>query len=216
MSESMREQLIRFVADLKEEGERVTWEAVAVRCKAKFSNVQGLSLTPNAIRKRYNDWIKQSESSQSSEDSKESGMINVEDRKQLLKELMEEMEDYVEERVQMVIERVSAQVAERVFEEKIAKLQNAKIIPSSEGHGYPPAPPLPETVQGTRRHAVPRGKIAGTVDAGLLELFENERKERGYNMSRMLDVVLWNYFCIGKPDKPKMSFELSEPSDKEA
>jgi len=69
---------------------------------------------------------------------------------------------------------------------------------------------MPDTVEGTRRHTVPRGKLAGTVDAALLELFESERKERGFTVSRMLDVVIWNYFSIGKTESPRLSFELSE------
>ena len=31
---------------------------------------------------------------------------------------------------------------------------------------------------------MPRGKLAGTVDAALLELFESERKERGFTVSQ--------------------------------
>ena len=71
---------------------------------------------------------------------------------------------------------------------------------------------MPDTVEGTRRHTVPRGKLAGTVDSALLELFESERKERGFSVSRMLDVVIWTYFSIGRPEPPKLSFELSESS----
>jgi hypothetical protein len=215
MSESMREKLIRFVADLKKD-KKVSWEQVAERCRERFPNAEGVSLTANAVRKRYNARLKELETFQPVTGSKESEMISAEVKEQLRQELIEAMEDYVEERVQMVIERVSAQVAERVFDEKIAKLQNVPTIASSEGDGYPPAPPMPETVQGSRRHAFPRGKIAGTVDAALLELFEKERKERGCNVSRMLDIVLWNYFGHGKCEKPKMSFELSEPSENQA
>jgi hypothetical protein len=126
------------------------------------------------------------------------------------------LEDAIEDYVRHIVERVSAEVAGRVFDEKIANLQNVPTSEKSQSQGYPPAPPLPETVTGTRRYAVPRAKIAGTVDAELLDLFEKERKERGYNVSRMLDVVLWNYFGIEKSEKPKLSFELSEPSDHEA
>ena len=50
------------------------------------------------------------------------------------------------------------------------------------------------------------------LDSALLELFESERKERGFSVSRMLDVVIWNYFSIGKTEPPKLSFELSEGS----
>lgn len=59
---------------------------------------------------------------------------------------------------------------------------------------------------------MPRGKLSGTVDASLLKLFEDERRERGYNISRMLDVVLWKYFSITKQEKPGLSLESSEGS----
>jgi hypothetical protein len=216
MSENMREELVRFVADLKEQDEKVTWEAIAARCKEKFPKAEGVSLTANAIRKRYNASLKRSESSQPSEDNKGSRMITVQDKDQLLKELMEGLEDLIEDHVRGIIERVSTEVARRVFDEKITKVKNVPILDRSQDRGYPPAPALPETVKGTRRHAVQRGKVAGTVDAELLELFERERKERGCSVSRMLDIVIWNYFGIGKPEKPKLSFELSEPSDNKA
>ncbi len=124
-------------------------------------------------------------------------------------ELVVYIEDYIEEYVRPIIERVSRETAERVFEEKLSNLQK---IPVATSAGYPPAPPLPETVAGTRRHTVQRGKLAGTVDSALQDLFETERQERGCSVSRMLDIVLWNYFSMGKPERPKMSFELSEHS----
>jgi len=216
MSENMKEELDQFVADLRKQDEKATWEQVSERCRERFPNVQGLSLTPNALRKRHNARLRESEPSQASDNNKESLMIGVQHKDQLLKELMEGLEDSIEDYIRGIIERVSAEVAGKVFEEKIATLQTVQAIGRSESPGYPPAPPLPETLKGTRRHTIQRVKIAGTVDAALLDLFENERKERGYNTSRMLDVVLWNYFGIGKPDKPEMSFELSEPSDNKA
>lgn len=209
MSENMKEDLIQFVADLKKENRKISWESIADRCNRKFPKAEGVSLTPNAIRKRYHGWLKRSESSQPSENDEESQMITVQNKDQLLKELMEGLEELIEDHVRGLIERVSSETATRVFDEKIAKLQNVPTITSSESQQYPPAPALPETVEGTRRHAVQRKKIAGTVDAALLNLFEHERKQRGYNVSRMLDVVLWNYFCIDRVEKPKLSFELS-------
>jgi hypothetical protein len=210
MSENIREQIDRFVADVKRENEKISWEQVSARCRERFPNAKGVSLTPNALRKRYNVSLR-SEPSQRSENNKGSRMITVQDKDQLLKELMEGLEDLIEDHVRAVIERVSAQVAGRVFDEKIANLQNVPILGRSQSEGYPPAPPLPETVKGTRRHAVQRGKIAGTIDVELLELFERERKERGCSASRMLDIAIWNYF-----GKPKLSFELSEPSYSQA
>src|SRR5208337_3420169 len=108
---------------------------------------------------------------------KESQMITVRDKNQLLKELMEVLEDSIEDYIRPILERVCGEVAGRVFDEKIANLQNVQILGEGQGQGYPPAPPLPETIQGTRRHAVPRGKVAGTVDAHLLDLLEDERRE---------------------------------------
>jgi hypothetical protein len=128
-------------------------------------------------------------------------------KSQLPQELMDYVENYIEEYVRPIIERVSTETAEKVLEEKFSLLQKG---PLTTSEGYLPAPPMPETVEGTRRHTVPRGKLAGTVDSSLLELFESERKERGFTVSRMLDVVLWNYFSIGKTESPKLSFELSE------
>lgn len=129
------------------------------------------------------------------------------DKEQLRRELVGFIENYIEKDMRPVIERVSTEAAERVFEEKFSNLQKSS-VPTSEGHL--PAPPMPDTVKGTRRHTVARGKLAGTVDASLLQLFENERRERGCSVSRMLDIVIWNYFSIGQPEPPKLSFELSE------
>ncbi len=129
-------------------------------------------------------------------------------KEQLRQELMEGLKSYIEECLKGVVEGICVEVSERVFQEKFLNFQNLTREVSPELYGYPPSPPLPETVEGTRRHTVARGKLAGTVDAALLELFENERKVRGYNVSRMLDVVLWNYFAIGKPAKPSLSFEM--------
>ena len=128
-------------------------------------------------------------------------------KEQMPKELLAYVEDYIEQYVRPIIQRVSTEAAERVFEEKFSLLQKG---PLATSEGYLPAPAMPETVEGTRRHTVPRGKLAGTVDAALLELFESERKERGFSVSRMLDVVIWNYFSIGKTESPRLSFELSE------
>ncbi|MGO9570411.1 MAG: hypothetical protein ACLP5H_23000 [Desulfomonilaceae bacterium] len=131
------------------------------------------------------------------------------DKEQLRQELVGFIENYIEKDMRPVIERVSVEAAEKVFAEKFSQLQK---VPMTTGEGVLPAPPMPDTVEGTRRHTVPRGKLAGTVDSSLLQLFENERRERGFSVSRMLDVVLWNYFSIGKAEPPKLSFELFETS----
>ena len=212
MPDSIKEKLMRFVAALKMKDSNITWDEIAEHVKERFPKTGGLPLTGNAIRKRYHVWLK-SEGSQKSENDKDRGVeIAMSQRRkgQLPDELVNYIEDYIEEYMRPVIERVSAEAAEKVFTQKFSNLQK---VPTKTSEGYPPAPPMPDTVPGTRRHTVQRGKIAGTVDSALLELFESERKERGFSVSRMLDVVLWCYFSIGQPEPPKLSFELSEPSN---
>jgi hypothetical protein len=63
-------------------------------------------------------------------------------------------------------------------------------------------PPEPTKKESSRAFIVKRAKIAGTTDQVLLDLFNQERKKLRLSASRMLDVVLWNYF-----NKPKLSFE---------
>ena len=82
--------------------------------------------------------------------------------------LLNYIENYIEEYVRPIIERVSTEAAEKVFEEKFSHLQK---VPSTTRDGYLPAPPMPETVEGTRRHTVPRGKLAGTVGLGTFRTF---------------------------------------------
>ncbi|MGB6067934.1 MAG: hypothetical protein WBG50_24265 [Desulfomonilaceae bacterium] len=216
MSESINEQLIRFVADLKSKDPKITWDDIAQRVKAKFPKAEGLSLTGNAIKKRYNNArLKESRGSKRSDNDNQGVEIAMSSKakEQLPQGLLTFIEDYIEEYMRPVIERVSTEAAEKVFEEKFSNLQKGPLATTG---GYLPAPAMPDTVEGSRRHTVPRGKLAGTVDAALLELFESERKERGFSVSRMLDAVLWNYFGIGRPKPPKLSFELSEPSHGEA
>lgn len=209
MSDSIKEQLIMFVADLKSKDPKITWDDMAQCVKVKFPKAEGLSLTGNAIKKRYNVWLKKSEGSQLSnnKDRGEEIAMSPDEKEQLPQELLNYIENYIEEYMRPVIERVSAEAAQRVFAEKFFQLQK---VPMTTSEGCLPAPPMPDTVAGTRRHTVARGKLAGTVDASLLQLFENERRERGFSVSRMLDVVLWNYFSIGRPEPPKLSFEFSE------
>lgn len=211
MAGNAKEELILFVADLKQETPTMTWDEVAERVEEQFPKAEGLSLTGNAIRKRYHSWLRKSEDSQLSDIRTQGERIAMspQDKEQIPQELLEYIENYIEEYMRPVIERVSAEAARKVFAEKFSHLQDMPEMTSTE---YPPVPPMPDTVEGSRRHTVPRGKLAGTVDAALLELFERERKQRGFSVSRMLDVVLYTYFSIGRPEPPKLSFELSEPS----
>ena len=211
IAERIKEELTQFAAELKSGNPQMTWDEIAERVQAKFPKAEGVSLTKNAIRKRYHAWLKESEGSERSFNDNQGVEIAMSQRGkgQLPPELLTFIEDYIEKDMRPVIERVSREAAEKVFEEKFSQLQK---VPMKTSEGYLPAPPIPNTVEGTRRHTVQRGKLAGTVDASLLQLFENERRERGCSVSRMLDIVIWNYFSIGQPEPPKLSFELSETS----
>jgi hypothetical protein len=70
-------------------------------------------------------------------------------------------------------------------------------------------PPRPKTHEGSRKLTVEREKLQGTCDKALFKLFETDRKARGFNVSQMLDFVLFNFF-----GKPMLSFEQTE-DDKE-
>jgi hypothetical protein len=219
MSERTKEELIAFVADLKSEDPGLTWDVIAKRVEQRFRNATGL--TGNAIRKRYRVWIRKSEDSKRSDNDNQGVETSMshKTKEQLSSEWPDDLssyiENYIEEYMRPVIERVSMEAAEKVFDEKFYNLQKVPKAASVEGHGLLPAPPMPQTVAGSRRHTTQRGKLAGTVDGNLLDLFESERKERGCSVSRMLDIIIWNYFSIGKPEPPKLSFELSEPSAEE-
>ena len=207
MSQDIKQQILRFVAALKSDKPKITWDEIAKRAHAKFPKAEGL--TGNAIRKRYYVWLRKLEDSKLSNNENQGAKITMsqKSKEQLPQELIAYIEDYVEEYVRPIIERISKEVAEKVIEEKLSYLPK---VPSTTSEGYLPAPPMPDTVPGTRRHTVQRGKLAGTVDAALLELFEKERKERGFSVSRMLDVVIWNYFSLGKPSRPRLSFETED------
>ena len=141
-------------------------------------------------------------------------MLSKDDEKsdeQLTEKIEEQIEEYFEE-MRPLFERIATEVSEKVFEEKFSQFYGPQIDLSTGVKPPPSNPPLPETIPGSRKHMVQRGKLSGTVDATLLKLFEDERRQRGYNISRMLDVVLWKYFSITKPDKTKLSFEGSEMS----
>jgi len=67
------------------------------------------------------------------------------------------------------------------------------------------APPRPRTRHGSRRHVKDRVKLQGTCDRALFELFEQDRHARGFNISQMIDFILYNYY-----GKPRLSFEEDE------
>jgi hypothetical protein len=72
------------------------------------------------------------------------------------------------------------------------------------------APPRPRTVKGTRKLAVPRRKLQGTCDSALFELFENERQSRGFNVSQMIDFILYHHY-----GQPRLSFETEDRESKQ-
>jgi hypothetical protein len=67
------------------------------------------------------------------------------------------------------------------------------------------APPQPRTVFGTREQVARQTEIAARCDSELLELFERDREERGYDRDRMMDFVLYNYY-----DRPALSFQIAK------
>jgi hypothetical protein len=136
---------------------------------------------------------------------------NRQSDEQLTEKIEDRIEEYFEE-MRPLFERIATDVSEKVFKERFSQFQESQLLLSTEDQSPPSNPPLPETIPGTRKHLVPREKLSGTVDAALFKLFEDERRQRGYNISRMLDVVLWNYFSTTRPEKTKLSFESSDSS----
>lgn len=81
---------------------------------------------------------------------------------------------------------------------------------SGEHEGIADVPPEPQRTKGSksRAHIVKRGKLSGTIDQALLDLFEAERKARGVSVSRMIDIAMWRAY-----NYPPLSFEQSESSE---
>lgn len=65
-------------------------------------------------------------------------------------------------------------------------------------------PPRPRTQFGSRAIRVERSEVRASCDAALFDLFERDRKERGYDVNQMLDFVLFNFY-----DRPALSFQLA-------
>ena len=53
-----------------------------------------------------------------------------------------------------------------------------------------------------------RVKVAGTIDAQLMQRLESERKVRNISLSAMIDTMAWHYF-----GRPRLSFELSSEDE---
>src|SRR5208283_2434927 len=105
MSESTKEKLMLFIADLKSKDPQITWEEVAERVAAQFPEASGLPLTGNAIRKRYHVWLRKLEDSERSNNEDQGVKIMSRKAKEKLpQELVSYIEDYIEEYVRPILE----------------------------------------------------------------------------------------------------------------
>ncbi|MFH1114264.1 MAG: hypothetical protein V1792_10110 [Pseudomonadota bacterium] len=68
------------------------------------------------------------------------------------------------------------------------------------------APPRPRTVFGSREQVARQREITVRCDSALLDVFERDMRERGYDGDRMMDFVLYNFY-----DRPALSFQLAGP-----
>ena len=96
MSPEIKDQITRFVADLKKESPAISYADVSERVQQRFPDAGGISLTPNAIRKRYRLHVKESERSQSSETPAVAVSIDAQVRKQPYHELPERIKHDLE------------------------------------------------------------------------------------------------------------------------
>ena len=67
-------------------------------------------------------------------------------------------------------------------------------------------PPIPATVFGSREQVSARARLAATSDRALIDIFERDRRARGYDLDEMLDFVLYNFY-----DRPALSFQMTPP-----
>jgi len=102
------------------------------------------------------------------------------------------------------------EIASKIIDQKLP--QTLKELPALESASGQPleAPPRPATIPGTRKHVIPRVKLQGTCDRALFQLFEEDRRQRGYNISQMIDFILYNFY-----NKPKLGFRsnISESAE---
>jgi hypothetical protein len=101
-------------------------------------------------------------------------------------------------------EHIRAEIARRIKEVLADDVTLIKTPDPSDTRDLTP-PPRPRTMQGTRKHLVKREKLQGTCDKALFNLFEEDRNERGYNVSQMIDFILYNFY-----GKPPLSFQKDE------
>jgi len=104
-------------------------------------------------------------------------------------------------------DQIESRVAAVVDEKLKSAPDTHQPEPPNQPEG-PQPPPRPLTYRGSRKHVVERAKLQGTCDRSLFELFEKDRRNRGFNISQMLDFILFNFY-----GKPRMSFEQTRPSE---
>jgi len=93
------------------------------------------------------------------------------------------------------------EIASKIIDQKLPQtLKNLPTLEHPSNHALDP-PPRPATIPGTRKHVIPRVKLQGTCDKMLFELFEEDRRRRGYNISQMIDFILYNFY-----NKPELGF----------
>ena len=98
-------------------------------------------------------------------------------------------------------EQLESEIAHLVKEEVARMTEHIAVSHDSKTQGLEP-PPRPRTMHGSRKHVVKREKLQGTCDKVLFEMFEEDRFKRGYNVSQMIDFILYNFYR-----KPHLSFQ---------
>ncbi len=85
-------------------------------------------------------------------------------------------------------------VREMIARTPAEKLPSEIAAVSEPGGDSLEEPPVPERIEGTKKYARSRKRLAGTVPEDLLEEFETDRARRGKNISQMLEFILYNHY----------------------
>lgn len=104
----------------------------------------------------------------------------------LLASALDEMEALPESWQDYVREMVARTPAE--------KLPGEMTTVSESGGEALEEPPVPERIEGTKKYARSRKRLAGTVPEDVLDEFETDRARRGKNISQMLEFILYNHY----------------------
>ena len=98
-------------------------------------------------------------------------------------------------------------IVERLVRESVARARpEAQSVAAFELK----CPPEPRVQFGSRKVSVERSRLTGNCDKALLDLFNRDRKVRGYDESEMLDFILYNFY-----DRPALSFQINEEEGSE-